>query len=124
MWFGLSRRAVDYVVTESRDSRVIDYYRRSIVPDESALQTMICNSSELRVAAVNTHYVRWSDPNSGHPDTFTIADLDELLGASEYFARKFTSDGGVLDALDAYLASGPDLHQRRLTSSERPLLHQ
>lgn len=103
-WFALSRPAVAEVVSFTRSHPTYRrYYRRTIVPEESATVSIVLNSSRLRVAARNLHFERWSDLYSGHPDVLGRDDLEEIIGSGMPFARKFDvgTDSDVLDALDA-----------------------
>ena len=103
VWYGLSRKAVDYLITFTQGNpQFAEYYRHTVCPDESATATVICNAPDLRVEQCALHYVRWTRPRSGHPDMLGIEDLADLLSAPGYFARKFdmTVDSAVLDKLD------------------------
>ncbi|MGO8889268.1 MAG: beta-1,6-N-acetylglucosaminyltransferase [Streptosporangiaceae bacterium] len=109
MWMSLSRRAAEFVVTSARERPdYVEYYRRTVVPDESATATLVCNAPELRIEPHNIHHVRWTHSRKGHPDVFVAADLPELLAAPEheFFARKFdmARDAEILDELDRMLA--------------------
>lgn len=107
MWFTISRRAAEYLAASVRDRPdYAEYYRRTIIPDESATGTLICNAPGLRVEPQNLHYTRWTNPKTAHPDVFTNADLPELLAVPAYFARKFDieEDDEILDSLDEILA--------------------
>jgi Core-2/I-Branching enzyme len=106
-WFALSRRALEYVLEYTADHpEYVDYYRRTMNPDESMLATLVFNSGELRIANRSITYTRWSSSKSGHPDVFCLDDLPDLLAAREYFARKFDidKDSRVLDRLDDYIS--------------------
>jgi hypothetical protein len=58
----------------------------------------VFNDPQLKVADVNLHAIRWTNPGSGRPDVFGRADLDFLRSSSAVFARKF--DQGSADLLD------------------------
>lgn len=106
MWFSLSRRAAKFVLDYMSDHpEYVDHYRKTIVPDESIIATLIFNSPYLRVESRDSHYTRWTHAKTGHPDTFGLDDLPELLAAPQYFARKFdiNSDPHILDKLDEYI---------------------
>jgi hypothetical protein len=103
-WFALSQKAVTEVVTFNQGHPAYRfYYRRTIVPEESATASIVMNSSELRVVARDLQFERWSNPYSGHPDILGCDDLPEILGSGMPFARKFDLDvdSHVLDVLDA-----------------------
>jgi hypothetical protein len=106
-WFGLSRRAVEYLLRYiSGHPEYVDHFRHTVCPDESATATALCNAPELKVESRNLHYVRWSDPRSGHPDVLATENLPELLASPAFFARKFdiTRDAAILDQLDALIS--------------------
>lgn len=103
-WFALSRRAVSQVVSFNQGHPGYrSYYRRTIVPEESATASIVMNSPDLRVVARNLHFERWSNPYSGHPDILRRDDLQEVMSSGMPFARKFDIgvDSGVLDILDS-----------------------
>jgi hypothetical protein len=104
-WFALSRGALEYVLTYLADHpEYVDYYRRTMVPDESMLATVVFNSPDLRVANRDVTYTRWSGAGH-HPDVFQAVDLDELIAVPQYFARKFDidRDSRILDELDEFI---------------------
>jgi len=113
MWFGLSRHAAEFIAACAHDRPdYVEYYRRTIIPDESATATLICNAPELYVESRDLHYTRWTRPNTGHPDVFTVEDLPELRAAPAYFARKFDiyQNTCILDRLDEIvLGNSPGL---------------
>jgi Core-2/I-Branching enzyme len=101
-WFAMSRRALDYVLTYlAEHPEYVDHYRRTMVPDESMLATIVFNARQLRVTNRDVTYTRW-EANSQHPDIFRTADLPDLLAVPQYFARKFDmdTDSRILDELD------------------------
>ena len=109
VWISLSRRAAEFVVTSARERPdYVEYYRRTVHPDESATATLVYNAPELRIEPHDIHHVRWTHSQKGHPDVFVAADLPELLAAPEheFFARKFdvAVDAEILDELDRMLA--------------------
>jgi hypothetical protein len=105
-WFALSRGALEYVLTYLDDHpQYVDYYRRTMVPDESMIATVVFNSPHLQVAKRDVTYTRWTSWRSGHPDIFEAVDLPELMAVPQYFARKFDiyRDAGILDELDQFI---------------------
>jgi hypothetical protein len=109
-WFTLSRRAVELIVHTCRENpRLVRYYRRTVIPDESLFQTVLFNEPSLTFHDDNMIYFEWSDTSSGSPDILTMDALERILASDKHFARKFDADVdvAVLDALDARLASSP-----------------
>jgi hypothetical protein len=103
----LSYRAAEFLVTCAHDrTDFVDYYRRTVLPGESATATLLCNAPGLRVDPRDLHYTRWTHPKTAHPDVFDTTDLAELLAAPQYFARKFdlAKDAKIFDKLDEVLA--------------------
>jgi hypothetical protein len=107
-WFALSRSALEYSLDAmAAQPEFVDYYRRTMVPDESMIATLVCNAPNLRVADRGTTYTRWASDMTPHPDIFRVADLAELVAAPQYFARKFdiNEDTRILDALDDFIGA-------------------
>ena len=105
-WFALSRRAFEYALDYMVDHpEHVNYYRGTLVPDESVLATIINNAPNLRVANGEVTYTRWANSTISHPDIFRTADFSVLAAAPQYFARKFDIDvdSGILDSLDEFM---------------------
>ncbi|MGD1012538.1 MAG: beta-1,6-N-acetylglucosaminyltransferase [Acidimicrobiales bacterium] len=102
-WPALSHRAVRRIVDVPRQwPDYLAYYRKTVIPSESAMITIVCNDPDLKVEPRDLHHIRWSRRTTGHPDVFGATDIEELLASSGYFARKFdiTQDTEILDRLD------------------------
>jgi Core-2/I-Branching enzyme len=109
MWFGISRPAAAQLLAAAADRpEYVDYFRRTIVPDEAVTASILGNLPGVRVLRQDLHHIRWTTAaKTGHPDVLTSADLPELLAAPEFFARKFdtTVDAGILDELDRHIVA-------------------
>lgn len=96
------------------------FYRRTWIPDEMFVPTLVMNSpSRAGVANEGLTYIRWPDAGGRHPAVLRRAELPALrvaaAGPSEVggrarcklFARKFdvAVDAEILDALDRELLS-------------------
>ncbi len=99
-WMALSRLAVT-AVTEFGAARpdVVSLYRRSMMPDESLINTILMNSPQVRTRSPHLTYLRFPHASSAHPATLGLEDLPEMLASGRYFARK-VEEGPLLDALD------------------------
>jgi len=102
-WSTLNRRAVESVLrVATQDDGLAQYYRRTVLPDESITATIIGGDSELRIVRQGFQHIRWHDGENGHPDVFRESDFDELLRSNLPFARKFdvSVDSLILDRVD------------------------
>lgn len=104
-WFALSRNAMQHVVNYiDRNPGFGRYYRRTIIPLESATATILFNAANMEIENEALHAIRWTDPQSGRPDIFTSADFEYLISSGAAFARKFGSeDIAVLEQLDSVI---------------------
>jgi len=104
-WFCLPRRFIDFILAFISDEpRILDFFRRSRIPEEIFFSTIIMNS-KLSGQVINDDkcYVRWSPkPNRSHPLILETKDFNELKVSSDLFARKFDIevDENILDLLD------------------------
>jgi Core-2/I-Branching enzyme len=104
-WFTLSRRAVgavDRLVRAQPD--VLDHYRRTLIPTESFVQTVLANERALRISGDYRRFSAWRS-GAARPRVLTFADLPDMLASGADFARKFdeTLDRTVLDEIDRRL---------------------
>ena len=102
-WLAVDRTGLDQVLTElAPGTRLERAYRRTVIPDESALQTVLAGHRPPVVHRTVSHRVadRLADGRPGAP---ADAQLREILTAGTPFCRKVDDlDGaGVLDRLDS-----------------------
>jgi Core-2/I-Branching enzyme len=102
-WFTLSRAAaaaVDAFVRKRPE--VLRYYRRTLHPTESFIQTILANDASFRVSGDYRRYTVWGAPNQTGPRVLRVDDVDAMLASGCDFARKFDPavDRAVLDQLD------------------------
>ena len=101
-WHSLRRRAVDCLLAARRERPALfDYYRHTMVPDESLAQTVLVNHGGFRIAQEDRRYVTQAD-RDGHPRVLDVADYPVITGDAFDFARKFDlrRDAVILDQLD------------------------
>jgi hypothetical protein len=107
-WWTLNRRCVEYMIDHAEQNpKLVRYYRRvGFAPNESFYPTILRNNAELNLVA-NDHrrYIRWSHPETGHPDVLTSADLGAMTTSGKDFARKIDvrKDPQILDLLDEHI---------------------
>ena len=100
-WLTLDRRAVRAVLAFARENpKVMEHYRRTIIPSESLFATVLANEPGLSIGPATR--LLGFEAAAPHPRTFGVADLEQLLTSEMHFARKFDErvDSRVLDLLD------------------------
>jgi hypothetical protein len=87
-WFGASRRGCEYLLSMTKDTPLLEYFKRIHMPDEMLYPSIFMNSSLKGGPGV--HYI--SQFVDARPAWLTAADLDEVLHSGKFFARKFPED--------------------------------
>lgn len=84
------------------------YYKKTCIPDESFIQTILINSGLFNICNDFKRYINWTSTRSGHPRILTFEDYPELVKDDIHFARKFEPalDSKILDMLDARIIQG------------------
>lgn len=98
----LTRRAVT-ALTEEIDSnpRIMSFFRGSMHPEESLVQTLLTHRSDLSFVNDYKIYDDYSTQVSGHPRTLDMNDFEDMVSSGKFFGRKFDADSPVLDRLDS-----------------------
>lgn len=100
-WFALSKKCVEYILhTLNTDSRYVDFFRHSLVPDEAFFQTIIGNSPFAGKVETSIVYTDWSVPvppaiiDERHVQFLKANDgfRTEFGYCRPYFARKFDNN--------------------------------
>jgi len=103
-WMALGRAAVGAVLRSAeQDAGTRGRFERSLIPDESYFQTVLCCDPGLDVAdeSLSWKHFTGSDP---HPRDVTVSDLPAARASGRPFVRKVdASVPAVLDALDRAL---------------------
>jgi hypothetical protein len=103
-WWTLTSEAIAYIAQSIDASPALrSFFKKSFVPDESFIQTIISNSHLVnRVTGDNLRLVVGDTYSPPYPAIPMIDDLDLFLSSDKLFARKFDiqRDAAVLQALD------------------------
>lgn len=93
-WVTLGARAVDRVL--AADPQVIRHFRRTLIPDEAYVHTVLLNDPEIRVREGRTSFAPWARFGRAPHLVLQPEDLDDVRGSGAPFARK-VGDGALAD---------------------------
>ncbi|WP_020144756.1 hypothetical protein [Terracoccus sp. 273MFTsu3.1] len=100
-WLAVDREHLDLVLRELEDGTPLRrLYERSVIPDESALQTVLARHRPPTVASPVSYSV-WV-PEDDATRTFELGDLDAIRASGSPFCRKVHTvrSAELMDALD------------------------
>jgi len=106
LWFTVNFRSVSYLRDfVQKNQRIVDYYRRTIHPDESFFATVLLNNRDLNLLNDDKRFISWKSDRSPNPDVLGVKDFDRIVASKKHFARKFdiNQDAEILDKLDHYI---------------------
>jgi hypothetical protein len=98
-WFQANQKAIGRLLDDPWLPRLIRYYRRRAVPEESLFHTALCNQPDLRICKDHKRYADWTG-GGDHPKWLEVSDVPKILASGALFARKFRQDGIVTDFID------------------------
>lgn len=109
-WWNMHREAAEYCVQYlRRNRRLVQFYRRTLIPDEFVFPMTLLNSAYAdRVVNEDLRFMSW---DMDHPRLLGPSDLASVLAPSvKLFARKFDErrEPGTLDLIDNAIASRED----------------
>lgn len=106
-WHTLSRRCVQALREDvRRETALVGYYERTVVPGESLVQTLLVNRGDFDLCPDNFLYADFAGSRDGRPRLLGHTDYTMLTSGRYHFARKFSlaHDAEVLDLLDGLQA--------------------
>jgi len=105
-WFTLNRKCIEYILNYvTNNPEIVTYYQRTIIPDESFFQTILCNCQHLKINKNNKRFIVWQNSNAKNPNILTLGDFTDIISSGCHFARKFdiTIDSNILDKLEKHI---------------------
>lgn len=99
----ISRKCAIYLYNfVYENSNILEYYKKTFIPEESLLQTILVNSKQFKLCNKNFRYTDFTNSSYGHPRILTSKDFSALTKDNIHFARKFdmTVDSTILNQLD------------------------
>ncbi|KYC39249.1 N-acetylglucosaminyltransferase [Scytonema hofmannii PCC 7110] len=90
-----------------KSSKIISYYKNTLLPEESLIQTLLVNSNKFNLCDRNCRYINFKKSRHGHPHLLTLQDYPFLIQEDMHFARKFdiAKNSQILDLLDKRIFS-------------------
>lgn len=109
-WMILTRKCCEFFSNCDETLEIEDYYRNTLIADESFFQTVMMNTSfDGTIVNDDKRAIIWIPDGTIklRPKTFTKEDMPFLLAGDNLFARKFDEieDAAVLEILEASLAT-------------------
>jgi hypothetical protein len=107
-WFTLSRRSLVALDKFARsNARLMRYFRRMWIPEESFVPTVLLNQPDLGFCLDHLRYIRFGAGR--HPAILRTHDVEEVLSSGKHFGRKFDSsvDGRILGLIAARVHGPP-----------------
>jgi hypothetical protein len=104
-WWALTKRAIDHILrTYEEDQHLVQSFRYSAVPDESAFQSLIGGNPAFRAAPAAIH-VEWS--RNPRPFVFNDeAEFGEAIRPYHAFIRKVADEPAFLEKFQKRLLEG------------------
>ncbi|AFY58141.1 putative N-acetylglucosaminyltransferase [Rivularia sp. PCC 7116] len=92
--------------------QILSYYKKTFIPEESLIQTILVNSRKFNLCNRNYRYADFSGSRHGHPRILTSKDFHALSNDNIHFARKFDPkiDSEILNKLDRRILTNKDIH--------------
>ena len=99
MWFILSKKCVDYILTTAeRDKSYVDFFRNTLCADEAFFHSILGNSPFLEQVRPHLTYTHWPSKLTPGPITETQIDIiknnptftGKYGTSTPFFARKFS----------------------------------
>lgn len=100
-WWCLSNEAMGWILEFIKNNNeVCDFFRKTLVPDESFFQTLFMNSPYAENVEPNLVYMDWSEGKNS-PKVLTIEDWDAIKESKKLLARKidYSLDGYLYEKL-------------------------
>ncbi len=90
-WWCLTNESVNWIQDFiSKHNEVCDFYRTTLVPDESFFQTLVMNVPYAEDIEPNLVYMDWSEGKNS-PKVLAEEDFDFMIKSEKMIARKIDS---------------------------------
>jgi len=102
VWFAANDRCAHRILNfYDNDRSIANHYRKTLVPEESYLHSVLANAKDLKLSQNYLRYIDWTQGGS-NPKILSRDDLPRLVKSKSHFARKFDEavDNVILNELD------------------------
>lgn len=99
----LSRAAAEYLCSFAHaHPRVVEHFRRMIIPSEVFPHTVLARNPSLRLSPLQFHHFDVAGRRRGRPVVMTLAHFDRIVESGKFFTRKVdrTLSAELLERLD------------------------
>lgn len=94
-WFCITKNAVTYIVEQMKNPKIYDFFKRSWIPDEFAIQSLVYNASgSSNIADKTLTYFQFN--TFGKPLVFYNDHFDYLIELPFIFSRKISNNAQQL----------------------------
>ena len=105
-WITGNRKIAEILLKEGPlQKELFAFFQHCRIADEAMYQTLLCNTSGVRLAPTNKRYSDWTK-SDGHPKVLGLEDLPKVFASGAHFARKFGPTSSVLDVIDTAIDRG------------------
>lgn len=107
-WNTLSKKCLKFLKDYLQENpELLKYYKATIAPEESLIQTVLVNSKRFNLCNDDKRYCQYPTQLKGYAKTLTVEDYPNLISGDFHFARKFDvdRDSAILDLLDKRILS-------------------
>ncbi|MDV2996431.1 MAG: hypothetical protein N4J56_006085 [Chroococcidiopsis sp. SAG 2025] len=119
-WNTLSRNCIKFLINYlSEHPNILRYYKRTIGPEESLIQTVLVNSQQFNLCNDDKRYYDYPLELGGYARLLTVTDYPSVTNGNFHFARKFDAeiDSEILDLLDTQVLNNSPLAPERIQKS-------
>jgi hypothetical protein len=109
-WMTIRRACADYLTDYvARNPEIEEFYRKTLVPDESFVHSILHNSRKFSISREELRFYDFSRSRHGRPRIIDESDLPRLTRSGYYIARKFDVEKhpGILERIDEAIALRP-----------------
>jgi hypothetical protein len=109
-WFSFNHHAVCRLLEEfRRHPKAIRHFQRTLVPDESVIQTLLANVDDVSISREPRRFMIWENAGAANPQILTMRNFQAAITSGMDFGRKFDmkQDPEIFDQIDKHVGIQP-----------------